>query len=170
MLAKFTEAAAHFTLVTHLETGKRGRYKLIFVAIDAWNAETKEIVYEDDEIPETPWLAFSLVTITGKGDHRYDEESGVSLLVTHHALSRLAQRCGARTIWDVMNAARDIGSAFFSYGWQVTKDEPFIDNTRMRVETSHGTLICPLRKYNDGGEGIVVATLWKKGEQEEEAA
>jgi hypothetical protein len=166
MLERIKEAAGSFCLGAEIETGKRGRYVLTFLTMNALNAETKKIVRPDDPIPEKPWLAFSFVSITSKGRSRYDNECGVYLLVTHHALSRLAQRCGARTIDDVAQAARQIGSTFFEYGSQ-TADEILRDNTRMKVELPRemGTAVCPLRRYDDFG-CVVIATLWKEDEEE----
>ena len=173
MLVKFKEAAGPFYFSANLETGTRGRYVLRFTAIEVWNAETKTIVMSDDEIPDTPWLGFSICNITSKGKRRYTEETDLVLFVTHHALSRLAQRCGARTIHDVSLAARKIAVAFFEDKWPKDTDGKLRDNTRMKVDLQGdmGNAICVLRNYNYTDDGsivgsIVVVTLWKENEEE----
>ena len=169
MLERIKEAAQAFYLGAHIKTGKRGRYVLTIATMNAWNAETKAIVFPDDPMPETPWLAFSTTTITSKGKHRYDDEvCELYLFVTHHALSRLAQRCGARTIDDVAQAARRIGVTFLKTGRQ-TIDKILRDDGRMKVELPRemGTAVCPLKKYDDEYDGsLVITTLWKEDEEE----
>jgi hypothetical protein len=135
--------------------------------MNAWNAKTNEIVRPDNPIPEKPWLAFPIVSIMGKGRRRYDEDSKLCLLVTHHALSRLTRRCGARKIDDVALAARQIGATFFMNGQQ-TVNKILRDNTHMKVELPRkmGTAVCQLRRHDDGRGSIVIATLWKEDEEE----
>jgi hypothetical protein len=163
MLAKLEAAAGPFIVWTALESGKRGRYRLFLVTTDVWNPETKEIMAPDDAIPEMPWLAFTVVKLTSKGDHHYGDEAFVPLLVTHHALSRLAQRCGARTILDIWFAASEIGEAYFSNGLK-----GFSDNSRLKVSLPNemGNAICVLRSDSDGAD--VVTTLWQEDEAPDE--
>jgi hypothetical protein len=117
MLEKLKTAAGPFIFGTQLKPGKRGRYKLYFLDTQVWNPETGDVVHpEDMTIPEMPWLAFMIVELTSKGDHRYHADSSVALLMTHHALSRLTQRCGARTMQDIWNAACEIAAAYFKTG------------------------------------------------------
>jgi hypothetical protein len=163
MLAKLKAAAGPFIVSAHLKPGKRGRYQLIFLDTHVWNPETGETVMPDDtSIPEMPWLAFMLVEWTSKGEHRYDVKSSVALLITHHALSRLTQRCGARTMQDVWNAAREIGVAYFTK----TKPEEFRDNSRLKVSLpdNMGTAVCVLRASGNDCDDVVVTTLWQDGE------
>jgi hypothetical protein len=118
-------------------------------------------------IPEMPWLAFMMVKLTSKGDHRYDTDTTVALLVTHHALSRLTQRCGARTLWDVWLSARAIAAAYF----KTKRSEEFRDNSRLRVSLPDkmGTAICVLRSCDNNCGDVAVATLWQEGEAPDEA-
>jgi hypothetical protein len=168
MLARFEEAARPFCLNAHLEPGKRGHYVLTFACLEVWDVEAKTIA--DDESPETAWLAVVISKITGEGNHQYREESELALLVTHHALSRLTQRCGARTIYDVWSATIEIARAFFEGGWMKDGSMMLRDNTRMKVKLPRGmgTAICALRAYpdDDGDVSAVLVTLWKEDEEE----
>ena len=163
MVEKLREAARPFCLAVDLEPGKRGRYTLRLATVEAWNPATKDIVGMDEPLPELPWLALNRVDLTSKGNHRYDQEYGLVLAITHHALSRLAQRCGARTVTDIWHASLMIIRAYAD----IYAGKTFRDNMRMRVELPRnmGVAICPLVKYADGEGGVVVATLWKEGEE-----
>jgi len=97
LVAKLKEAARPFMIGVHLQPGKRGSLSSR-VCVPRWlECRDQTDRDADDPIPETPWLALSIITLTSKGNHRCDKDGGVALLITHHALSRLAQRCGART-------------------------------------------------------------------------
>jgi hypothetical protein len=162
MLAKIKTAAGPFIVSAQLKPGKRGRYQFHFLDTHVWNPETGKVVMPDDtSIPEMPWLAFMIVEWTSKGDHRYDVKSSVALLMTHHALSRLTQRCGARTIQDIWHAAREIAVAYFKTG-----PGEFRDNSRLKVPLpdNMGTAICVLRSINNDCGDVVVTTLWQDGE------
>lgn len=78
-----------------LRPGKRGRFELQFCDIAGWNPGTDEEIAEGDPIPECPWLAGSLTNLKSLGRGRVEPLSIVMVLVTHHALSRAAQRHGA---------------------------------------------------------------------------
>jgi hypothetical protein len=150
-----------------LKPGKRGRYELYLLDTLVWNPETMDAVKPDDmTIPEMPWLAFMIIKVTSKGDYRYDVDTSAALLVTHHALSRLAQRCGARTIMDVWHAARAIAAAYFT----MIRSEEFCDNSRLRVALPNemGTAVCVLRLCDKDYDDVVVATLWQEGEVPDE--
>jgi hypothetical protein len=162
MLEKLKVAAGPFIVGAELTPGKRGRYELHLLDTMVWNPETGDVVPSKDMIvPETPWLAFMMAKVTSKGDHRYETNSSVALLVTHHALSRLTQRCGARTLMDVWHAARAISVAYF-----MTEPGEFRDNSRLRVALPDemGTAVCVLRSCDNGQGDVVVATLWQEGE------
>jgi hypothetical protein len=167
MLEKLKAAAGPFMFWAELKPGKRGRYKLYYLDYRPWNPETKEAVKpEDMVIPEMPWVAFMVVEHSSKGDHRYEVSRIVVLLMTHHALSRLTQRCGARTIFEVWKAACEIVAAYINAEYFKTKPR---DNSRFRVSLPDGmgTVICVLRSCDNGD--VAVVTLWREGEIPDEA-
>jgi hypothetical protein len=161
---KVTAAIDSFLLGSHLEPGKRGRYKIRLVVLDGWDAERSDIIHDDDPIPEKPWIAVSSVTITSKGRFRYDESCEVPLLITHHALSRLTQRCGARTLKELYCAVRRIAIIYITK----TVRKPVSGHQRIPIELPFnlGTAICVLEPHEDGQGGLVLATLWNKEEIE----
>jgi hypothetical protein len=93
-------------LATHLTPGKRGRYQLHFFAWGGWNPDTSAIILPDDPLPPKPWLAVHVHRLLsdGRGRDAVRWELKPAMLVTHHALSRLAQRIGVRTTRDLLHA------------------------------------------------------------------
>jgi hypothetical protein len=93
--------------------GKRGRFTIDLTTIAAWNSECQDYIREaTDCIPDKPWLACLIVRYQSKGHHRYETSTAKVLLVTHHALSRLAQRYGAQTVNDLLIATDAMLYAF----------------------------------------------------------
>jgi hypothetical protein len=93
-------------LGTVLEPGKRGKYRLHFFAWSGWNRQTGDFILPGDFIPEHPQLAVHIHRLIsdGRGSGQTQFESRPVMFVSHHALSRLAQRCGARTPADLIDA------------------------------------------------------------------
>jgi hypothetical protein len=163
--ARLREAVKGYLLGSALQSGKRGRYKLYLMILDGWDAERKDFIHEDDRIPEKPWIALSTVQIESKGDHQYDDVSGVCLLITHHAMSRLAQRCGARSLKEIYSCVRRIARTYCDE-FDGAKPAPRYYHLRVELPYDLGTAVCALEQYYDGEGGMVVATLWKEGDAE----
>jgi hypothetical protein len=89
-----------------LEPGKRGRYELILTESIGWNAAIGTAIHDTHPIPEKPWLGCRLTRIKSKGRGCYEVSRNTPLLITHHALSRLAQRSNAREAIDLVLAVR----------------------------------------------------------------
>jgi hypothetical protein len=112
ILARIKQIVGPFIISARLTPGKRGRYEIRLVTIDAWDPARCNVILSDKaEIPRLPWLACCVVWIEGKGRYRC-EETFAHPFVTHHALSRLAQRCGARSAGDLIIAVRNIWAAY----------------------------------------------------------
>jgi hypothetical protein len=165
MHRKLKAAVGGFMLGSMLMPGKRGRYCLSFVCLAGWNAEQKTLIDADDPIPEKPWIVLSVIGIESKGGFRYVEKIRNSLFITHHALSRLAQRCGVRTISEVYDAVIRIADRYVA--WCVANDyRPPRDGDRLKVELPNGmgNAICALCNHADNETGAVVVTLWREDE------
>jgi hypothetical protein len=86
-----------------LESGKRGRYRLAYCYWAVWDPDRDCAVVGRDELSAGKlWLSYFLCQTTSKGGGKYSDVAAPALLVSHHALSRLAQRCGARTPLDLL--------------------------------------------------------------------
>jgi hypothetical protein len=114
MAARIEQAGAHHVRLT---PGKRGRYELTFHDFTGWDAERDAEISVGDEVPEKPWISCNLTFLSspGRGRETLEHKSVSALLITHHALSRAAQRLGLRTADHLMVAARVIwnGTAGF---------------------------------------------------------
>jgi hypothetical protein len=77
-----------------LKPGKRGKYTIQIYQWIGWDPIHDRVIDVDDPIPEKPWLAYLIFHIEYGGRGRGAVESKVVpvLLVTHHCLSRAAQR------------------------------------------------------------------------------
>jgi hypothetical protein len=100
-------------LGTQLTTGKRGAYRITYYAWGGWDAGRDAMIEPGDLLPHKPWLGCFVHKLVSVGRGREDVTISVYpvLLVTHHALSRLAQRHDARTIFDLLDAAKEIWHA-----------------------------------------------------------
>jgi hypothetical protein len=108
MAARIRKAGA---LHVFLEPGKRGRYSLAIFDWMGWDPARDAEITQDDPIPEKPWIASLLIRIDGKGHGRVTVRASRLLFVTHHVLSRAAQRRNVRTVFDMIDAAADIENA-----------------------------------------------------------
>jgi len=97
-------------LNTELTSGKRGRYTLTFCDFTGWDAKRDAEIRLGDKIPEKPWIACNVTILSspGRGRETLDCRSTPVILITHHAMSRTAQRLGLRTTEHLMVAARTI--------------------------------------------------------------
>jgi hypothetical protein len=67
---------------------------LLLYQLVGWDPVRDDEIGPGDPMPEKPWIALFITTISGRG-HKI--KSRPVLFVTHHALSRAAQRFGLRT-------------------------------------------------------------------------
>jgi hypothetical protein len=79
--------------------GKKAQFSISFSSLDGWDPARDAAIEEGDAIPEKPWLVFSLGRFTNPGREQVPSFTLVPLVfVTHHVLSRAAQRLGGKTI------------------------------------------------------------------------
>jgi hypothetical protein len=97
-------------LETGLIPGKRGRYELRIHSFAGWDPQRNAVIKPGDPIPEKPWICTMLYVVRGEGQHRISHGSSSSpvLFLTHHSLSRSAQRWGVRTVADLSAAIQEI--------------------------------------------------------------
>lgn len=100
-------------LAPHLESGKRGKYELWFYSIFGWNAQKDRPLLPEDAVPELPQIVCGLTILISEGGGRevVDMRSYPVVFITHHVLSRAAQRLGLRTSEHMLNAVRHMLNA-----------------------------------------------------------
>jgi hypothetical protein len=95
---------------TKLWPGKRGKYQIMIYDFTGFDPSRDAEIGPDDPIPEKPWIScnLSLLESPGGGRNVVEINSRPLLFITHHALSRGAQRLGMRTSAHMTEAARII--------------------------------------------------------------
>jgi hypothetical protein len=155
---KLEETGGLFFTNVLLKPGKRGRYVLHIVSINSWNPERKEYIqYQGDGVPDRPWLLCTINKIESTGHHRYEQSESKLLFVTHHALSRLAQRYQAKNSGDLLVAVQNILDAFMRRmveKKQSGKDRHhwFNDGYRLRFELNENVTAAAVIKRCDDEE------------------
>jgi hypothetical protein len=93
---------------TILIPGKRGRYALHVYSLAGWDPQRDALIKPGDPIPAKPWICTVFQAIHGAGQGRVRRASFMWLFVTHHSLSRSAQRWGVRTVEDLSTVIEKI--------------------------------------------------------------
>jgi hypothetical protein len=94
----------HFTVIP----GKRGRYGMRAAYWTLVRPEDAGEIAASDPIPERPWLSCVLTEVWAK-DREKDRDLRLVTL-THHAMQRLAERCEARTVEELLVALVELAS------------------------------------------------------------
>jgi hypothetical protein len=103
-------------LETGLIPGKRGRYELRIHSFAGWDPQRDALIKPGDPIPQKPWICTMLYVIRGEGQGRISHGSSSPVLfLTHHCLSRSAQRWGVRTVADLSAAIEEITTVVFNH-------------------------------------------------------
>jgi hypothetical protein len=142
MAARIRRAGADYV---ELQTGTRGRYELHVYTTGGWDAGRDDEIGLDDPIPTRPWVVYFLTVIRGRGAKL---KSWPVLFITHHALSRTAQRFGMRSEPDLEAAANLIWTSALNH----LKDTP----ERWFEPPARGHFV-PL-----GADGIVILERHRK--------
>ena len=141
-----------------LTPGKRGRYMIEIHDWTVWDEARGVEMASGTAIPEKPWLLCCVTGVRGLGDGHTKVDSCYVLHLTHHCLSRLAQRCGARTVDDLIAATKALWGSYRAYrAVKPGTDTP--DGTRLTVDLPNrmGKAVAVLRRHEDGG--LIVATI-----------
>lgn len=109
LAARMKKAGGKAIIDIYCKTGKRGVFTIYIVDWVIYDHIKGKMIWQNDEtMIERPWLACSLTKMPiGQKDEELDR--GVILFaLTHHAMQRLAERCGARTPFDLLNTIHRI--------------------------------------------------------------
>jgi hypothetical protein len=159
MVERIRRSGGPIVIDVKLTPGKRGRYLIELYDWCVWDDQRGIEINPGDAIPNRPWLACNVTGIEGIGDSERRVESHNALFVTHHALSRLAQRCGARTVDDLIAAAKALWRAYYAYRMTMIPGAPTPDGTRIAVDlpAGMGRAVAVTRQHEEGG--LIVATI-----------
>jgi hypothetical protein len=155
---RIKKAGQAFIFDVFLEPGKRGKYVLHILDVSGFDPADKSCIMNVTDIPEKPWLSCNATKIHSKGRSLYDDKGLAFLFITHHSMSRLAQRCGAKEPRDLLDAVHSIWSAYLDiYDFHKTKVP---NDLRLRFTlkgSDHAYAV--LAHHEDGCGGMVVATI-----------
>jgi hypothetical protein len=145
---RFTKALGDVALEIQLHPAKRGKFKLVAVDWSIWDPASDCEVENNATTPSVAWLAAVLTVYTG-ANRRANINSRVMLLVTRHAVVRLAQRAGVRTVDDLVAAMREL--------WRITSTLLVLRPYNGWLETPAGGWLMPIEAAD--GETLAVAVL-----------
>jgi len=103
---------------TLLKPGKRGKYEIRFVFWAGWDRDREEEIKVGDPIPERPQIVHWCAKLKGTGNGKRSISYAPMLIISHHVLSRTAQRHGLRTLDDMFGAIEILNQwviKFFRY-------------------------------------------------------
>jgi hypothetical protein len=105
-----------------LNPGKRGKYSLTIYNISGWDAERDTLIDVGDRIPTKPWITGLVFFVEGLGHGDICYKMLVKFFITHHALSRSAQRWGVRTVADPAKAIDVISDVVWEHILKHSRD------------------------------------------------
>lgn len=142
-----------------VKAGKRGRFVIAFYDWCPWDEARQAEIRPGDPIPDKPWLACNLNLIYGRAGNGWEVDASHILFITHHALSRLAQRCDARTVDDMIAATKALWRAYRNYRKPLgdVKQNPTPDGHKLVVDHPNGAYAAALKLHEDGG--VIIATI-----------
>jgi hypothetical protein len=147
---------------TKLTPGKRGRYTLYVYDFTGWNERRDEEIKLGDPIPERPWIACHLDRLQSEGGGRnaVDFKSEPFLFITHHAMSRVAQRLGMRTSEHMLSATHIIWNAAIDLFYEKKDLEKVLAAPPQgwHVPVLNGTAVVVLRPHRKR-RALVAATV-----------
>jgi hypothetical protein len=147
-----------------LFAGTRGRYKMLVLEITGWNPGTDREIGVNDLIPEKPWLACWLTAINGR---RNRCASVPVLFITHHAISRAAQRHGLRTPEHILNGAKNIFNAMLWELHEAKYAEEFYETPPQGRQMHVGANVTVVLQRHRTRAALVVATMLMRDEEGE---
>ena len=109
-VARFAKTVGDFALRVELSPAKRGRYHLRVISWMPFDPVANDVVMPGDPLPPTAQLAVTISYSTGK-NHKPIWDTGIPLLISRHAMQRLATRSSVRTVNDLLLAVRECWDA-----------------------------------------------------------
>ena len=153
---RLATALGPLALEISLKPAKRARFVLEVVDWLVWDSVDDDPVVTDAARPRA-WLGVALTHYTG-ARHRSDTKFGIPLLVSHHAITRLAQRAGVRTIDDLLESLRELWCVTSGIILQQRDDWLAPPQGSWFLPLSRGQ-IAVLTPARNGGKRLVVKTI-----------
>ena len=154
----------------YLYKAKRGKGVLAFADWAVWNPITGKEA-NSDLPPPVAWLAVFLTTYQ-PAKYSPDLKSSARLLVSRHAIIRLAQRANVRTVNDLITALRDLWAKTFKLiEGSIGSDSDWLEPDKggaWRIPLATGQ-IAVLEPDKGGAWRLVVKTILDPGMVDDDA-
>lgn len=148
----------------HLIPGKRGQYRLMFDDISGWDPHQDGPIGPSDPIPPKPWLVFHVSEIRNPGNNlRPKFFTHPAVFITHHVLSRAAQRLDLRTTGDAQTLTKFIAHAAMVLMANEVEFDPEKappNGHRIQLELKTGGTITLVCKKHTTRAALVAATIF----------
>jgi hypothetical protein len=131
---------------TILETGRRGKYRLMAFSWIGWNPILDAPIRLGDDLPDKPWVAAWCYEVLGLGKCEMRFAAYTSLLISHHALSRCCQRWILHTFPELERVVDTIGAVGSAAIAKLAKGN----------ENWHQTPPCGIRVPFPNGKSVMV--------------
>lgn len=153
-----------------VRTGKRNRYHIQLIDWGLWDFIADRLVPDEtSHAPHSAWLAVVVNDMIGRGPGRpMDTGAYAPLLVTRHALLRLAMRANVRTISDLLSALQGLWLLSCRLAKQYPDDIGWL-KPRQHIAANQWTLpiyendpnsaVAVLEPHADGAPRLVVVTV-----------
>jgi hypothetical protein len=145
--------------VVHLESGKRGKYKLLVSDLVGWDPHFDRLIGIGDSVPEKPWLANLVHVITGQGHGFVEHVSSVSCYLTHHSLSRVTQHWAVRTIHELVRVAETVIHEVMRHDIKIS-EEDWKRAPPEGIRIPINEVATAVLKRHDKYGAFVVVTIW----------
>jgi hypothetical protein len=150
-----------------LETGKRGKYSLAIIELVGWDPARDSEIMLCDPIPEKPWIAWLCTFLKSKGNWSNDEKIVPLLFVTHHAMSRTAQRLHMRDETQLEMVSSIIWNAAASFIGDNLKSDmkewvASLPSKGVRVPLANGSNIFVVLKKHEKWDSLIATTVITK--------
>jgi hypothetical protein len=149
-------------LETSLMPGKRGRYDLYIYSRAGWDPARDALIEPGDPIPEKPQICVLFYTVHGRGHGRITKAKyPPALFLTHHCLSRSAQRWRVRTVGDlsvVIERIIRVALVYLLKRGRADSSEAWLDDIPPKGVRLPVSIVDDVGHSNTGnsGEGIIV--------------
>lgn len=135
-----------------IETGTRGRYRMSVFDLLGWDRDADEPIINFHPIPDRPWLACMVTYIDNRGR---DRKSAAALFVSHHALSRAAQRFQLRTADHII----DLSEATLLEAMTQIPAEQWLNSPSEGHHVKIGDGMTAVLRPHEHGSALVVMTF-----------
>jgi hypothetical protein len=150
-IARFQKQNEGLILKTWFTPGSRGRYKLRAVMWMIWNPAGDgghgDMAGPNNPLPDNAQLAVGIAVRTGRDT---EFKTYVPLVITRHAMVRLAERAGVRTVDDLLLVMKLLWNAAMALAEETRTETPPAAGWRKTIDDKPGSPIAVITRDDKG--------------------